>query len=532
MPTYRNISFATAASARDLLGLGANISVRGKQTKELIGRVTQIERPLERYLFVPNRLNDVVAQFAETLWVLAGRDDVAWLERYLPRAPDFSDDKRVWRGAYGPRLRKWAGIDQIDEVRKLLLADRTSRQGVMMLFDPARDFVASVDIPCNNWLSWIIRDDRLHLNTALRSNDLWWGFSGINAFEWSVLHEMLAHWVEADVGEAQFVAASLHLYDNHFERALKAVEAFHGLSPYDYNIDRARFGTSWEEFPARMARWFELEEMIRHNPSCSIGSYGEVGDPLLDSALTLVHFKWAAAIWDYERIARELAALPAVDYAAALFEFFGRQFPELLREAAQPPIAEFFAAVEAQFASIDDDAFKNAIKKLHAVKDLAYGAAWKRRGELVSVLPNIARKVDRLATLSTTGVEMSGEPALDTAIDLLVYAQKYRLKLAEELAPGTLLPGTAPTPLSDHEANFDALIGQTDFPPTQRTQKSVIDEILSTFENCWTRAEAKASPTEKLELASALVKSSAELVGQIVARDRLAVTRFLYAGIN
>ena len=35
-----------------------------------------LERPLERYLFLPKRHNDVFAQFAETMWMLAGRDDI------------------------------------------------------------------------------------------------------------------------------------------------------------------------------------------------------------------------------------------------------------------------------------------------------------------------------------------------------------------------------------------------------------------------------------------------------------------------
>src|SRR5690606_36637114 len=112
-------------------------------TREIIARHTRLDRPLERYLFVPGRNNDVFAQVAETMWVLAGRDDIAWLERYLPRAPQFSDDGATWRAAYGPRLRNWNGRDQIDEVRRLLSEDRSSRRAVTSLFDPARDFIQS-----------------------------------------------------------------------------------------------------------------------------------------------------------------------------------------------------------------------------------------------------------------------------------------------------------------------------------------------------------------------------------------------------
>jgi thymidylate synthase len=58
---------------------------------------------------LPGRNNNVFAQLAETAWVLAGRNDLAFLGHYLPRVADFSDDGRTWRGAYGPRIRRWGG---------------------------------------------------------------------------------------------------------------------------------------------------------------------------------------------------------------------------------------------------------------------------------------------------------------------------------------------------------------------------------------------------------------------------------------
>lgn len=435
MPSYRNISFATAASVQELLRHGADVVVRARQTKELVGRMTRLERPLERYLFLPRRHNDVFAQFAETMWVLAGRDDIGWLKRYLPRAPDFSDDGETWRGAYGPRLRNWGTVDQIDAVRKLLSVDRASRQAVMILFDPARDYTVSKDIPCNNWLGWIVRDNRIYLNTAVRSNDVWWGFSSVNAFEWSVLQELLAFWVGADIGHADYFAMSFHLYEEYYERGATMIDAFHGLSPYDFGVTRAAFGTPWEQFHEKLTKWFDLEAEIARGPGGAIGSYGVVGDPLLDSALTLVHVRWAHPTWGDVRLAQELANLPACDYVVAIYEQLGRSYPDLLHEVPQQPISDFLKAARERTTNVTT-VFKSAVKKLHVEKDRAYGAAWKRRGELVSIQPNIARKVDRLDALISTGAEITGELALDTAVDLLVYVEKYCLYLRSSLRKG------------------------------------------------------------------------------------------------
>lgn len=532
MPNFRNISFATAGSVVDVFDQGFDVVVRGKATRELVGRLTTLERPLERYLFLPKRHNDVFAQFAETMWVLAGRDDIAWLSRYLPRASDYSDDGQTWRGAYGPRLRRWAGnVDQLDEARRVLSEDQASRRSVMVLFDPVRDFFDSKDVPCNNWLSWIARGGNLHLSVAIRSNDAMWGFSGANAFEWSILQELMAHWLGLEAGSARYFATSFHLYDHHFNRARQIGERFHGLTPYDFGISRAAFHTCWDDFSAKLDKWFALEERIRLKPDGPLFVHGRTEDPLLDSGLALVQVFWAHKQWGVDRLAKELAALPSEDYVAAMYEQLGRTYPTLVQDIAQPSIARFFEACRNRTSNLPS-AFKSAIKRLHAMKDRAYGNAWKRRGELVSILPNIARKSDRLERIVTTGAKMIGETMLDTAIDLLVYVEKYRLFLADELDERALLPPGSPQPLSDHVANFDLLVDRLDLSVGDQSMGELVLEIAERFDTCWHRAEARVSRTERLGVAGLLAESAARLVARLVADDKAAVVRFVQSELS
>jgi thymidylate synthase len=513
----------------ELLRDGADVVVKDTLTKELIARNTTLECPLERYLFVPKRHHDITSQFAESMWVLAGRNDIGWLQKYLSRAPNFSDDGRTWRGGYGPRLRQWSGVDQIDAVRKLLLADRESRQAVMVLFDPALDFQPSKDIPCNNWLGWIIRDNQLHMTAALRSNDVWWGFSGANAFEWSILQELLAFWVGAGVGRADYLATSFHLYKTHFERGEQVVADFHRLTPYEFGVQHTPFSTPWEAFQDKLQQWFDLERQISEQPDVPLGAFGEVGDPLLDSGLTIVHVAQAYERWGEERLAHELSTLPACDYVAALYERYARIFPDLLATIPQKPIGDFFAAQARSSAGLLTD-FKTAVKKLHMNKDRAYGGAWKKRGELVSIQPNIARKIDRLDTLLATGHGLAGESALDTAIDLVVYVEKYRLFLAENLPPGKLVPADAPLPLSDCEENFNILLDQLDLSPGSRPFADVVADVSSAFDACWREAESGAAAARKLELANTLSRYASELLALLVHNDKKSVAVFLYSG--
>lgn len=65
-------------------------------------------------------------------------------------------------------------------------------------------------------------------------------------------------------------------------------------------------------------------------------------------------------------------------------------------------------------------------------KGKAYGDSWRKRGEMFSILPNIARKVDRL------GVPGGGDTLQDTIVDLLNYCLLYACWLnGDEDAKGT-----------------------------------------------------------------------------------------------
>jgi hypothetical protein len=82
--------------------------------------------------------------------------------------------------------------------------------------------------------------------------------------------------------------------------------------------------------------------------------------------------------------------------------------------------------------TLDDDEFKDAIRQLHRVKDAAYRDAWKKRGEVMSIMANLARKVDRLEYVTSGAPTTADESVMDTAVDLLVYSLKYQAYLADQ----------------------------------------------------------------------------------------------------
>ncbi|POR40061.1 thymidylate synthase [Methylobacterium sp. V23] len=528
--TSRNISFATVEGIGAVMESGEDVTVGGQRTKELIHQVAVLDRPLERLLFVPERRNDVFAQIAEALWVIAGRDDIEWLSRYLPRAGEFSEDGgQTWRGAYGPRLRRWAsaGVDQIAHVKRILSDDPVSRRAVMSLFDPEKDLTATIDIPCNNWLSWIVRDGQLHLAVAVRSNDAVWGFSGANAFEWSVLHEMLAHWLGVAVGRQTWIASSFHIYERHWVRARRIAESFHRLTPYDFGVIRAEFRTPWDDFDPALSSWFEAEAAMAADPDAPVPEGVAVSDPFLRASLSALRIRCGSVAWGEERLRVELAALPHTDVAAAVWEHFSRNEPDRLAALEPGSLADFFAVSAKQ--SAPDQRFKQGIKRLHARKDRLYGAAWKRRGELVSVLPNVARKVDRLEVFLKDGIQAGDEAVLDTAIDLYVYATKYRLLLEEREEPSGLLPADAASPFSDHDENFEGLIDSHGFEDGDVNPGPGIRKVVDIFEKLWRSASDGASLAVIRDLSDQLRDGARRIVADAACGRPAAVRSFVVA---
>jgi thymidylate synthase len=524
--THRNISFATVASLVDLISNGTVVEVRGSRVRELRNHLTVIERPRERCPFIPHRGNDIIASLAETLWVVAGRDDFGWLSAFLPRAARFSDDGTTWRAAYGPRLRNWNGVDQLAETRRLLMNDHLTRRAAMSLYDPDRDFVQSKDIPCTNWLHWLAREGKLHLTIGMRSNDVMWGFSGVNSFEWSILQDMMAFWIGAATGDATYLATSFHLYAHHDMRASKIVDHFTGVTCYEFGLTAPSFSTPFDQLDQVLATWFALESEVRNNPDRELEGV-RLGDQLLATALELMRIHHGARRgWSEGRLAEGLAQLPSCDLKAAAYEFYGRQHPSLLEAIPDPQIARFLTVYQQGDAALGSawstTRIVHAIKHLHTEKNSAYGKAWKKRGELTSILCNVARKVDRLEQHASTGAELDDESAFDTAVDLFVYLLKYRLFLLDR-APIEISAAAFPNrhpPFSDDLAAFDESADSYAVRqlPTRRPDE-ITSEIVATFERLHWLAEGSASIMERLTAVSEVAELAFDLV-LALARER------------
>ncbi|MGD8194136.1 thymidylate synthase [Herbiconiux sp. P18] len=328
MTRYRNIEEAFIGELQEVIANGDDIEVRNSKTREVRARLIELDAVRERCVLLPGRHNNIFASIAESMWVLCGRDDLEYLCAYLPRAKDFSDDGVTWRAAYGPRLRNWNGVDQLAEIINILRSDPNSRRAVAALFDPDRDFVQSKDIPCNNWLHFLVRGGQLDLHVVARSTDIWWGFSGINAFEWSLLLELMSCWLELSPGRLTFFTSSLHLYERHAARAEAVLSDIPMNREALYSSNRtetAQFVTPWETSAEALGEWMNLEARMRAGIDLD-DLETDLTDPLLTAYAQMIdvfwNFKRGSA---QETMNLKIERLGDLDLRHAATEFLERQ---------------------------------------------------------------------------------------------------------------------------------------------------------------------------------------------------------------
>ncbi|MBE8477509.1 thymidylate synthase [Streptomyces justiciae] len=236
-----------AEAVRATADHGRPVSPRGMPTRELHGAHLVLTKPRARLLHLPPaRILNPAFAAAETVWHLLG-SDAPWIFDYNNRLRRYADNGLL-RGAYGPRMRRWGGhIDQLAEAIRTLREDPDSRRAVIQLYDPAQDAAGHRDVPCTLGFRFQLRQGQLHMATTMRSQDARTGLP-YDLFFATVLHELMAGWVHADLGTYHHHVDSLHLYEDDMSAA--------GTLPHTES------GRPVEEMPELATPWEDFDELL------------------------------------------------------------------------------------------------------------------------------------------------------------------------------------------------------------------------------------------------------------------------------
>lgn len=172
-----------------------------------------ITNPMERVLFDKNRNANPFFHVMEFVWMMAGSNDVKWIEQFNRKFRDYADPgTSTIHGAYGYRWINHFGRNQIQRVADILKDDSTSRRAVMGMWDPRVDLDSHADIPCNTSIMFRVISGALDMTVINRSNDLIWGMLGANAVHMTYLHELIAFMAGLKMGFYKVFTNNLHIY--------------------------------------------------------------------------------------------------------------------------------------------------------------------------------------------------------------------------------------------------------------------------------------------------------------------------------
>jgi thymidylate synthase len=296
MYKFNNLNQALIGMSKELLEKGVKRKTRGFDCIEFPTPVLIcIDNPTDRYINIPERKWNKVFGFVESLWIASGTNHMKLVGDYVPNMYTYSDDGQYMRAAYGPRIRAMQGfatdykidtpehrnifsgfvktVDQLKFVVDSLKRDINTRQALITIHDPVCDdydeqnnLKVTKDTPCCRTLQFMVVDGKLDCTLTIRSNDVVFGFSAVNVFNFTLMQEYVAAIIGVSVGKYYHFVNNLHFYSD----KLELVECLSKLDPDDY---KSEFGVweykdqcsdfTFEDFDQDVNKLFYFEKFIR-----------------------------------------------------------------------------------------------------------------------------------------------------------------------------------------------------------------------------------------------------------------------------
>ena len=218
---------------------------RNGVTYEILPAVLTIENPRYRWILSRRPPYNPAFGLVEFIWIITGNNESRVPNYWNPSLHRYAGEGDVYHGAYGFRLRHKFGLDQIERAYHALSVAPETRQVILQIWHPELDLpttngeAASQDIPCNVVSLLKLRDGRLHWTQIMRSNDIMLGFP-YDVMHFTMLQEVMAGWLGAQLGAYVHLADSLHIYKRNLSE--------YSCSPTDSQfIDSKPFSMTYDD---------------------------------------------------------------------------------------------------------------------------------------------------------------------------------------------------------------------------------------------------------------------------------------------
>ena len=198
-------------------GDGVSQMTRLGESKELLHVSFQLTDPKQRWITARTPVISPAFAIAEVFWILNGDNNAGFMNFWNPCLPKYSGTGDTYHGAYGHRMKKQFGVDQFEVAYLALTNNPDTRQVVIEIWDPRTDLPnnkgepVAADIPCNICSLPKIRNNKLEWLQVMRSNDVFLGMP-YNIIQFTTIQEILAGWLNLELGAYYQVSDSLHAY--------------------------------------------------------------------------------------------------------------------------------------------------------------------------------------------------------------------------------------------------------------------------------------------------------------------------------
>lgn len=199
------------------------VGPRGLETRELVNARIILKDPTLSVINLVSRNIDMKYLAGELAFYLSGSNNLSFIKHYSSFWEKISDDGLTVNSAYGKRLfmDQHNGQSQYSYALAQLINDKDTRKAVMFISGPDMSLIGSSDNVCTNELQFMIRDNKLHMFTTMRSNDIWFGLTYDVVFftfiQRLVLVTLKHTYPTLELGEYIHDARSLHVYSRNYD---------------------------------------------------------------------------------------------------------------------------------------------------------------------------------------------------------------------------------------------------------------------------------------------------------------------------
>lgn len=195
---------------------------QGVKTKAIPGLTFSFDIEKDGFPILTLRKVPIRMWVAEQIWFISGsRKPEDFLRNYTKIWDDFTNPNDVVTVAYGYRWRKHFGRDQLKLLIELLEQEPSSRQAVVITWDPTQDGLSMVkkkNVPCPFSFTVNIIGGKLHMHNIIRSNDFILGTpADVSGF--ALLQCILAQRLGVKPGVYTHTISNAHVYEGHYEGA-------------------------------------------------------------------------------------------------------------------------------------------------------------------------------------------------------------------------------------------------------------------------------------------------------------------------